>query len=47
MAAAVVRHKDDSKMPILRFVGTNVVRDPKVADQIKSFFVKHNVDPLS
>jgi hypothetical protein len=42
IAASVIL--GDKAEPILeRFVGTNVVRDPKVAEQIKQFFARHGV----
>jgi hypothetical protein len=43
IAACVIRHEFDNAEIIERWVGTNVLEDPKVFDEIKRFFARHGV----
>lgn len=43
IAAGVVLREGDGPAFLERFVGTDVARDPKVAEQVKAFFARHGV----
>jgi len=43
IAAGVVLREGDGPAYLERFVGTDVARDPKVAEQVKALFARHGV----